>query len=438
MTRQFSIDVEWLPESYGPAELRKTSASIGIVIGDNVATRLDEDWSKSVQKRIRVATYPLALWIASSWWRLRWESKPYRNAPDVSWRTSHEMPGAGYGFLWPLMTFESDGEEITVTCKPSNPLSDEPIRYLADFRQTISALTFERTLDEFVNLVLARLESLEITGTDLQELWAEIQEERANPGLTHSRRLEARLGFDPDEAPEFLIQRIGELSSRAGPDAIDEIAPVCAGSQPIQTLDQIQLFSALPGVEARIAVPAPLSRELAPCPPWEKGRDLARIARKAYGFNGQPISDDRFASLLNIRTEKLQKADTVTGFNPDSRPPLGLAIRSDSDDGLKLLFRKRNRPALRFEAARFLAEQIITSKHEVWLPVTDTQTARQKAQRAFAAEFLCPFDALRDFLNGDLSPECIEDAAEYFGISELAVKSHLANHRQIPFDQVTI
>jgi Zn-dependent peptidase ImmA (M78 family) len=55
----------------------------------------------------------------------------------------------------------------------------------------------------------------------------------------------------------------------------------------------------------------------------------------------------------------------------------------------------------------------------------------QKLQRAFAAEFLCPIDSLRSYLGDEFLPDAFEDAAEYFGISETAVKSHLANHQLI-------
>jgi Zn-dependent peptidase ImmA (M78 family) len=75
---------------------------------------------------------------------------------------------------------------------------------------------------------------------------------------------------------------------------------------------------------------------------------------------------------------------------------------------------------------------------ERWLPVTDTGTARQKTQRAFAIEFLCPISALDEYLEFDFSAEAMEEAAEYFGVSELAVRSHLANHGRIPVDAVTI
>jgi hypothetical protein len=129
---------------------------------------------------------------------------------------SHEMAGAGYGFLWPLVTFESDGEEVSAVCRPSNPLSYEPVRYLADIRETISASSFEKMLDGFVNLVLARLEALGIHGTHLQDLWSEVREERADPALARSRKLEARLGFEPDEAPENLMQRMSALAHKAG------------------------------------------------------------------------------------------------------------------------------------------------------------------------------------------------------------------------------
>jgi hypothetical protein len=111
---------------------------------------------------------------------------------------------------------------------------------------------------------------------------------------------------------------------------------------------------------------------------------------------------------------------------------MGLAVRTGDRAELKLLFRKRNRPARRFEAARFIADYLGAEPRDRWLPVTDAATARQKLQRAFAAEFLCPIESLRAYLGDEFLPEAFEDAAEHFGISEMAVKSHLANHHLIP------
>jgi len=345
---------------------------------------------------------------------------------------SHEVAGAGRGYLWPLLTFESDGLAIDVTCRPSNPLSDEPVRYLADFREAISASAFEQMLDRFVNLVLARLEASDVSQTDLHDLWCELQDERRSPDLADNRRLEARLGFDPGEAPEALMQRLSALCRTAGHGAVDELAPVCAGSQHAEILDKIQEFSELPGVTAHVSMAESLRPEaVASAAPWERGQSLARMARQYLGLDHQPISDKQLADALGV--SEIPKPDAST-----ARSLLGLAIRSPGNARVKLLFRKRNVPALRFEAARFLSEQISAPQRESWLPATDTRTARQKTQRAFAAEFLCPIGALREFLDRDFSPDSIATAGDYFGVSDLAVKSVLANHHEIPFDWVTV
>ena len=430
VTTQFSIDVSWLQALHGPNEIRETAASLQITIGGKTATRVEDGWSKSVQLASRVSAYPLALWIVSSWWRLRWESQPFRSAPDVSWRMAHEMPAAGHGFLWPLLTFESDGEEIGVICRPSDPLSEEPLWYLADFRETIPASSFEHTIDRFVNLVIARLDAVGVGSTQLHELWSDVQEERSDPSLSRTRKLEAQLGFEPEEAPRDLLIRLDDLSHKAGLAAVAELAPVCAGPQPEKTLTDIEDFSGAHGPEAHISLPCLSAEQVSYSDvPWERGWKVAQELRTACKLGPWAMSDEDLANVLQIPTQTLQKPSMAPG-----RLPLGLAIRNGQKDHLKLLFRKQNRPALRFEAARFLAEHVLAPTEDAWLPATDTRTARQKVQRAFATEFLCPFSALMNFLDGDFSPEAIDDAGDHFGVSELAVKSHLANHRQIPFD----
>ncbi len=437
MTSNFAIHLDWLPASHGSPEIRETSALLEIVIGGNVATRFDDAWSKSIQRSARVSAYPLALWIASSWWRLRWESPPFRAQPDTSWRMAHEMPGAGHGYLWPLLTFASDGEAIDVICRPSNPLSAEPVRYVADFREAVQARIFERTLDEFVGLVLARLDAVGLAGTDLRLVWDEVLAERADPCATLRRTLEAKLGFEPDESPDSLLSRLIALSEQAGTLAAEEIAPACAGSDPAQALDSIEALANSSGVAAHFANPAALSslQPDVPGTPWQQGEYFAGRIRKAYSLGSRPIADQELAAMLKIPASVFQKTPAA-----GTRLPLGLAIRNGKSGDLKLLFRKRNRPALRFEVTRMIGDQISTPAQERWLPVTDTGTARQKTQRAFAIEFLCPISALDAYLKHDFSVEAVEEAGEHFGVSELAVRSHLANklHGSIPFDAVTV
>src|ERR1035437_10101962 len=122
MSSAMSIELEWLPPFEGMEEVRRTSATMQIRFGSENATRFEDAWSQSVQNGARVSAYPLALWLASSWWRIRWEPLPSRirlaqgGIPaDADWRMSHELSAAGYGFIWPQVAFASDGQVIGVS-----------------------------------------------------------------------------------------------------------------------------------------------------------------------------------------------------------------------------------------------------------------------------------------------------------------------------------
>jgi hypothetical protein len=342
---------------------------------------------------------------------------------------AHELSAAGHGFLWPNLTFASDLQSIQVSGRPTNPLSREPVRFLADFTEIVPADLFEQQIDNLIGLVLARLRALGQEDSGLQRLWNDVCEERRDPERTTLRRFEAVLGFDPLEAPKTLLDRMLSVSNRAGEQAAEEIAPACAGPDPSGALAAIEEIAASPGIKSRQRV-AELLRQQAHMPagpsiPWERGHSLARTVRSSHGWNGQPLTDEEVASLLGIRAVDLRPSwiDSVA-------PVLGLAVR-ESENEIRLHFRKRNHAGLRFEAARLFCDELIAPDTDRWLPTTDSRTSRQKIQRAFAAELLCPINYLDEFLSGDYTQERIEDAAEHFGISPLAISSHLTNNNRV-------
>ena len=430
MMPRMSIELKWLPPFQGTPEIGRTSATIQIRFGGENATRSWDVWSESVQDGARVSAYPLAIWLASSWWRIRWEPLPsrIRLTPDqapagTNWRMSHELPAAGYGFIWPQLGFASDGESIRVICRQSPALSQEPVHYLSEFDVAVPAREFETGIDSFMDLVLRRLDTL--GETELHLLWREVLAERADREQSAARKIEARLGYDADEASPYLLERLLKLATEVGADATDEIAPVCAGSNPIDALQKVMSLASRPGIHGRVSIPAHASVPKGTVPPWQRARHLAASVRRSLGLGVEPLDDKTLAELLRISPDDLNEKPSVHAL-------MGLAVRTGNDRDLTLLFHKRNRPARRFEAARFIADYLSAEGSDRWLPITDAATARQKLQRAFAAEFLCPIDSLRSYLGDEFPPEAFEDAAEHFGISEMAIKSHLANHHLIP------
>jgi Zn-dependent peptidase ImmA (M78 family) len=90
--------------------------------------------------------------------------------------------------------------------------------------------------------------------------------------------------------------------------------------------------------------------------------------------------------------------------------------------------RKRRPTSRRFEVARLLGDNLFATPADSVLPITETETARQKIQRSFAQELLCPAQGLREF-RGSSYPdeELVAEAAEHYEVSDWTVISALVN-----------
>ncbi|MBN8943563.1 MAG: hypothetical protein J0H01_28915 [Rhizobiales bacterium] len=430
----FEIVTEWSFAKTGSLQEQDTAAELTLKVGDNILTRAFDSWSRTVTDRTRVAAYPLAEWLASCWWRLRYEAVPVANGrPSPAWRMAHDLPAVGAGFVWPRVRIASDGEAMQIAARAVRNAAWEPTRYLTDLAPTrVPHDTFDRAIDDFIRLVLERLHDTRTEAQTLQSLWGDVLAERADPDVSAWRQLEARLGYYADEAPEDLIRRVGSMSDRAGEAATNEIASII-GSEAAE-----EQLARLVEIVGHLGLPARFNRSnfpIGPEPfdlrrtPWERGRALARDVRQSSKMSPGPVSDKALCDILAIPTTALTDSSSGNSL-------VGLGVRTGDSGRLSLHFRQRHKKGLRFQAARFIADQLIAPQNDTWLPLTDSVTARQQLQRAFAAEFLVPIESLVDFLDGTLSSDAFDEAAEHFGVSPLAISSHLANNDVIPTEAV--
>lgn len=426
MTSAFSIlPTPWIVPREGPAETKNTTAWMRIVVGDRIVTRVDDRWSQSARDQVVLSAYPLALWFASSWWRLLWEPAPvFALGPSPAWRMAHETAAVGHGFVWPRLRFVSDGETVEISSWASPHSESEPIRYLENVRAVLPVKQVEGVIEQFQALVLRRLQVTGPRVSDLGALWDEVQVERANPEKAAWRRIEARLGYDPDEAPEALVGEIRTFGEAVGQSSSEEIATVCGGRpDPGEVFSRILDSGRSDGVRGKFPA-LPTLRVEERQPPWQRGRQLAAQVRKALSLGEDIVTNETIANLLGVSSKYVKDDRPDKSFKS---LPMGLAIR-EANSQIRVILRKRHPEARRFEAARLFADGLVAPESERWLPATDATTARQKVQRSFAAEFLAPISALGDRLQGDFSEEGIEDAAVAFGVSPLLVRSHLANN----------
>jgi hypothetical protein len=289
---------------------------------------------------------------------------------------------------------------------------------------------FERSIDSFLGGVIARLGAIGIAETTLQSLAAELAEERADASLAAYRRLEAIAGFDAGEGPTGVLDQLEALIPQAGLNAAQEMATLCASEGSEQVLADAVRIAGEVGLRAKPVEEVVAGEALHTgvdrySRAWVRGKDLALSLRRRLAMNGQPISDGDLYDVMGITRQQIEN------YASQIRVPLGLAVR-EAHGQLALHPRRRSSTSFRFELARYLCDHAMAGESDHWLPVTDGKTSRQKAQRAFAAEFLCPISGLTSFLGDDLSDDAVEAAANHFRVGPLAVRTQLVNNGIVP------
>ena len=426
MKNNFMIDFQWLSRDYGNAIERSTLADLSITADSCSAMELEDLIAKTVSPSSRVSAYSLAFWLASNWWRLRWE--PERET--LSWRMSHKVGAVGEGYLWPDLSFSSDGATILVHSK-SAPffLTGQPIRYLNSFDVYVPVDEFISGIDDFIDKVIARLIVVGLEQTDLIGLWKEVLEERRDPSIASKRKLEAIMGFDPDEAPEHLVRSLLDAADNYGVSAIEEVA---AASLTNALADISTLLGAPYAESSKLCVPEidtlrqRIHDEIQPSLfPWQQATKAAQLARQVWSIGSGPIATKDLSEVLSA-TQNLINESSGT------KSPMPAGFRNGASGSFNVFLNSPYPTNRRFALMRLVGDHITAPIDDKLLPASSIKTQRQKFQRAFAQEFLCPYNDLANYLNiEEPGDDDIEDASHYFGVSPLLIKTTLINKGQM-------
>ena len=428
MNNTFLIQHDWLhTEQISQAE-RATQAEISILVNGTCVTVNEDRLEGTTRQSARLSALHLSEWIATNWWRLLWEPDDGRSTPE--WQMYHNISAAGGGYVWPDLSFSSDWNTVLVHSSPTQPLAAEPVHYSRSFNLFISVASFERGIDNFVSSTLDRLSRTAKKHTDLAELWNMVLKERTDPQIAEWRMLEACLGYDPDEAPSDFLEHLHDQNDLYGTGAVQELAAASKNNAitHLQTLgDEIKKrgipvqVSQYNEIQKRLAV----QRDQSNNPTWQRGAQAAKVARSVWNLPDGPISNHTLSGIFGFDMSESYPGES------DSKPtlPLSGGMRDDSSEGeFRVSFNQRHLTGRRFTLARLVADHLETQQNEILLPATRAKTSRQKFQRAFAQEFLCPLDQLRDFLEtAFFSDDDINDAAAYFQVSPLTIKTTLVN-----------
>ena len=428
--------------SSGPAEEKATFGLFSMTANERLLTAGQEIDSDELRHGPYVSGYPLAQWLVWNWWRLRWE---IGRAPDTDsrrrWDFAHGMATVGEGYSWPNITIFSDGVQSFLESQPSRNPRAVLFRYFgAARREAVRVAALETAIDGFVRNVLDRLDDRNIRDTNLHRLWNDLKTEREDPEIARLRRLEAQLGYDPDEVDEIRLRAHLRDAATLGEAAVGEMAGDAALDGPLRgrmpsARDVSEVarrsgFDANPGEVADLADAAVLP------PPgevqaWRVGEAAARALRDRMDLDGQPVSNPGLSGLAGTTadaiSDTLKRSDGVSFVLHRQDGRARVALRSNWETGR------------RFELARLIGDRVLSRRMnyagERLFPATRTYSYRQKAQRAFAAEFLSPFAAVDEMLNGDYSEDMQNDAADRFNVSPMTIRTQLVNRGRIGLEE---
>ena len=418
----------------GPVLERATFGRLEVSVDNRLLTLfLDRDEinpSSQLSTGPFVSGYHLAEWFAIYWWRLRWEpGGKYVNNSTYTWDLSHKVSGIGDGYLWPNIMFNCDGHLFEVI---SSKTMDEsaPIEYLGSDTAHVPANAWEYAVDRFVKDVLSRLDEANLHDTDLHVIWHELNEERSDAALSAFRRTEALLGFHVDEGDEAHIKAVLGDAEELGTDAVNELATGAGGDRTsasdIRSVSETVGFAANP--EDGVSFPPtnlPDVSQWGQVTAWRIGKQLAHFVRTQADLGDGPVNNQVLAGLAGTSPCAVENCE-VSG-------PIAWAFAPEGTQSRIVL--RSNWPAnRRYDMARIVGDRVFSMTScvsaEPLSPATSSYTYRQKAQRSFAAELLCPWHVIEDDFEEGFDDAVIERVAAQFQVSERVVENQLDNNQR--------
>jgi hypothetical protein len=281
-----------------------------------------------------------------------------------------------------------------------------------------------------VALVVARLEAEGVEGTLLQDEWQAIN--RLDGEEKDFCAAVGRLGRDPFNLPERDANAIITATEDWDQATVAEVFSAIDSSNLTDTFNQLGSFRRR--LEQHTDRFDKLSRfrdqragtiAWARRDPWQIGYDCARRLRSWLGGEERVGTTTRWDRILGVDAKAWSWDDHLAArlrgvecllVQDEGRFAFGAAHNSSSSHSRFLRYR-----------AVF---EMITANTEAPIAVVSTAiSARQKANRAFAAEFLAPAAALKGhFARHEVSYDSIADVAKRFGVSTWLIAHQLENH----------
>jgi len=424
--KNFNFSARWVNGSDDVAD-------ISLQAGEEIISKIEDADTQRERTFFRASATSVALWLADNWWRLRWETYPDLvgfSRPSASWRLRHELNSANGGAMWPPAMIYSVGNRIAIAPSTARRLVDGPQRYIPFQMGMIAANEYEAELDDFFQSVIGHC-ARTLDGNALKELIGQILTERSDPELAAWRRLEACLGFDADEAPDAVINSLIDLESVAGEEGVEEAAHAQPGENSAESLEKVINATLQSELKVDLSLAKELRETLETCAnktPWQMAEEAATHLRSIIGVKMGQFKNDSLAEIFKTRWADLKSASATAR-------ELKYAARIGEEHSARISLQFPSEIDRRFELARQFGDAIWANNSQFGI-VSRSKTDRQKFQRAFANNLLCPVDAMQDIVDDAENQLAREEAGKRLKVRPSIVHNQLVYAGYLPFRNI--
>lgn len=425
---KFNFSAHW-PRGNGDV------ADISLRLGEVIVSKIIDMDTRREREFFRASATSVALWLADNWWRLRWETYPYLKdvlLPSAGWRLRHELNSANGGAMWPPVMIYSVGNRIVFAPSAAKRLVDGPQSYVPFEISMISATLYEAELDNLFQSVIGHCAKT-VDGTALKNIINQISTERSDPELAAWRRLEACLGFDADEAPDEVINSLVELENVAGEDGVEEAAHAQPGENAAVSLGKVIDATLQSNLTVDLSLAEEIRNNLGECQinmaPWQMAKEAATHLRSILDVEMGEFNNVSLSDAFRTRWQDLKLASSTAR-------DLQYGARINSERGAKISLQFSSEIDRRFELARQFGDAIWENNTQFGI-VSRSKTDRQKFQRAFANNLLCPIDAIHEVVNDPKNKSVRAEASRCLKVRESVIRNQLVYAGYLPFENIT-
>jgi hypothetical protein len=389
----FEISTKWL----GPtsdlklSEADATLSKLLIKLGNKNLTEF-RDRNRNTSQHIEIPAYFIAEWIAENWWPLLWEPRKNEDdEPNPDFLSRHSLLAAQHGFALPKILIVPIGRSVQVSAAARNvQLAD--VRFLDGGLETLPREDVEKELRQFVNAVVARLETHRINDTYLQDAWQLVVE--TEPDEQQFCKFIGALGkspYDVDENTASLIERLlptlGErllmdLCLVSPADSLQAVATVAEKAVALTRDASTSTLSPLKSLSA--------PKDVTSAPAYRRGVRAAAILRTRLKIKDtDPSGASQIFEALQVDTGRRAGGPKYD----DEILITGAVLRDESE--MKVALLQSTEAKRRFAGARAIFSAWSAETPNEHRLLTSAVTRDQQANRAFAAEITAPRHLIR-------------------------------------------